>query len=179
MFFLLVAVESAAQDRSPVQFTRDGASTLIQKHVHGDEWTITYEVATGHVVGNVRAEDGGAAFLDCDLTDLKDGVATYSCYAAEGCREEPCVSQPWTEVGAVELDQAFFLPAVDEPDPGDEPFVGCCSFPGGPCVDIDGSPQACVSTGGIALEGACVAVEPLDPCPEGVPPEMCFVGECR
>lgn len=179
LMLLLVASKGAAQDRSPVQFTRDGQSTLIQKDVNGEAWTITYEVATGHVTGNVRAEDGSATFLDCDLSDLNDGVGTFACYAATGCLEEPCVSQPWASVGLIELERDFFLPAIDVPDPGDEPFVGCCSFPGGPCVDIDGSPQACVSTGGSPQSGSCVAVAPLNPCPDGVPQEMCFVGECQ
>ncbi len=169
------ATPTYGQGRSPVQYTRDGAATLVQKDTGDGQWTITYELQTGHVTGNVRREDGASTFLDCDRLESTEGLARFDCHVAAGCMETPCTSQPWVPLREVELAESFFLP--------EEEIVvdsGCCDL-GGPCVDTGPSPNACVSTGGTFFAGAtCEFVGvPEEPCPDELPEELCFIGACR
>ncbi|MDG2306900.1 MAG: hypothetical protein P8R42_20095 [Candidatus Binatia bacterium] len=151
----------------------------MQKTVEGNEWTITYEIATGHVTGNVRGNDF-SAFVECDRlrVDREEGLEEFECHWAEGCRQAPCVEDPWQPVGEVQLPLSFFFPP--EPEPGDEPLGGCCDFgPGGPCFPIDFSPSGCIGAGGTARGGTCTVLGPMEDCPPGLESEFCFVGECR
>jgi hypothetical protein len=169
---LAVAAAASAQDRSPVHYTRDQSATLVQKDVDDQEWTITYELASGDVTGNVRSADGSATFLDCDRLAVDDGMVRFECFVAEGCTSGSCDPLLWTPAGEVEVPEAFFLP--------DEPVfaAGCCDL-GGPCVDSGPSPQACVEVGGAFVPGTrCEVIGPLDECPDGVPAEFCFEGTC-
>ena len=168
------------ESRSPIQFTRDNTSTLVQKDVDGAQWIITYEVETGHVTGNVRFADEGGTFVECDRVASNDLVDTYRCFIASGCIEEPCSLSPWTEhPEPVELPRSFFLPLISDPETPEPPVTdqnptgepGCCELSDstGPatCFDTSTSSSPCAGVGWSFYPSATCGVT------EVIPDELC------
>ena len=151
--------------RSPMQLTRDGESTLVQKEVGDDQWTISYEIQTGHVTGNVRGSDGTSTFLDCIRVSYDLEWARYYCYAAAGCTSAACDGDSWDLVGEVELLNSFFLPEnieVSPPVSETAPEWWCC-LSETDCFEVVGSINGCVSAGGVASPRSTEAV-PAQSC---------------
>lgn len=163
-----------AGDSSPVQYTRDGRATLVQRDVNGERWAITYTLETGQVTGNVLLEDGSTAFLDCDRTEVREGgIGVFSCYSAERCGAK-CGPDAWTFLAQTELPLSFFLP------PAAASFCCQISLPDDAttCFAQGPSPQACVTVGSGRFfpESRCALTS--EPCPPGTPLENCFIGSC-
>lgn len=115
---LLVAGSTAfAQSRSPVQYSRDGEDTIVQKDVNGERWAITYEIDDGDTIGNVLKPDGTSTFLDCKRLSVEGGIGRFACYTANGCEQGRCGSEAWTFLVETEIPLAFFFPG-NQPQPG-------------------------------------------------------------
>ncbi len=117
---LLVLPLAGHAEDSHVQFSRDGAATIIQKDFGAERWSIHHDLVDGYVTGNVFFTDGRPpTFLSCRRTAETTTDATYECYEAAGCgpTDDPCVSHHQA-LGTVTLPRAFFLP------PGSGPLWG-------------------------------------------------------
>lgn len=117
---LLVGAPLASAQEAPrvdlsVQYSRDGAATIIQKDFGPERWSILHRIQDGFVSGNVFYKDGRPpSFLSCDRIATDDDEATYRCFDATGCRpggdDDGCRHD---EVGEVVLPTSFFLPEAN------------------------------------------------------------------
>ena len=116
---LTVMLGSAAYAKSPVIFTPDGSSILVNKDVNGERWSITLDAERATVTGNVYQGDR-ATFLWCGITDaegdehdLAKQTLVMHCFVGSPCTDlATCHAgfDRWQSIGEVRIAGSFFLP---------------------------------------------------------------------
>jgi len=95
----LLSFVTTASGQSASVLSRDGQVVLVNKDVNGERWAITYDPERRYVSGNVLTPDGGADFIDCEITRDVPASVDLICYAA---------GNGWVPIGLVSLPRSFF-----------------------------------------------------------------------
>ncbi|MEW6267687.1 MAG: PQQ-binding-like beta-propeller repeat protein [Thermodesulfobacteriota bacterium] len=111
---LALRAVAAPQQETPgsgVQITPDGVSTLVNKDLEDERWSIARfaddEVVTGIVY---RGEGAEPSFVWCEQTGSGGGNLELDCSGADSCRSGPCTPDQWTPLGEVTVPESFFQP---------------------------------------------------------------------
>ncbi len=95
---------------SGLQVTPDDGSTLVNKDLEGERWSIA-RFADGVVTGIVyRGENAAPTFVYCEQTGTSGENIELDCSAADSCKAGPCIPGDWTAIGEVSVPESFFLP---------------------------------------------------------------------
>jgi hypothetical protein len=115
-----VGVEAdTASSNKGVQATPDGQRVLVSKDVGSDRWAIAANADDETLSGNVfRGEGSAPAFVWCSQTgddfnpDIRNRIATYSCFGSDACPATPCdIQHQWVLINNnVQIRGSFFLP---------------------------------------------------------------------
>jgi len=95
---------------SGLQITPKKSSTLVNKELDGERWSIARfanDIVTGIVY---RGETAEPAFVWCEQTDGDDDEVELRCSGANSCRAGPCSPGDWTLIGDVTVARSFFEP---------------------------------------------------------------------
>ncbi|HEY8516547.1 MAG TPA: PQQ-binding-like beta-propeller repeat protein [Candidatus Binatia bacterium] len=105
-----VAAPQQEQPGSGVQITPDGDSTLVNKDLEDERWSIA-RFDDGVVTGIVyRGEGLEPSFVFCVETGRSGDDIELECAGADSCRQGPCTPEQWTDLGEVSVPESFFLP---------------------------------------------------------------------
>jgi len=106
-----LGVSPPEQPGSGMQVTPDVASTLVNKDLEGERWSIARFADDDVVTGIVyRGEGASPSFVWCQQTGASGGNIELRCSGADSCRAGPCSPDDWTEIGEVVVPESFFLP---------------------------------------------------------------------
>lgn len=117
---LVLTLATPARAKSPVRFTPDGTSILVNKDVGNERWAITLDLDRSSVSGNVLIGDTDVRFLWCGITDsignqqdLASQTLVMHCFYGDPCTEVGTCDLGflgWHSIGEVRLPGGFFLP---------------------------------------------------------------------
>jgi outer membrane protein assembly factor BamB len=95
---------------SGLQITPGDTSTLVNKDLEGERWSIA-RFPDGVVTGIVYlGEAADPTFVYCEQTGTSGGNIQLQCSGADSCKAGPCVPEDWDEIGAVSVPESFFAP---------------------------------------------------------------------
>lgn len=95
---------------SGLQITPDESSTLVNKDLGSERWSIA-RFANDRVTGIVyRGETAEPAFVWCESMGANEVNDFFRCYGADSCRTGPCTRDDWTLIGDVTIARSFFEP---------------------------------------------------------------------
>jgi hypothetical protein len=117
---IVMALATSADAKSPVRFTPDGTTILVNKDVGTERWAISLDTERATVSGNVLIGADDARFLWCgitdalgDPTDLAQQTLVMHCFYGDPCTDvASCASgfSGWHSIGEVQIPGTFFLP---------------------------------------------------------------------
>ncbi len=117
---LVMALTTSASAKSPVRFTPDGTTILVNKNVGTERWTISLDAERATVSGNVLIGDDDARFLWCGITDaigdpgdLASQTLVMHCFYGDPCTDVASCGagfSGWHSIGEVQIPGTFFLP---------------------------------------------------------------------
>ncbi len=117
---VVMALATSAHAKSPVRFTPDGTTILVNKDVGTERWAISLDTERATVSGNVLIGAADARFLWCGITDalgdptnLAQQTLVMHCFYGDPCTDVASCDagfSGWHSIGEVQIPGTFFLP---------------------------------------------------------------------